>query len=303
MKKRRYRLFLPGAGLAVAAVAGVLLIPAGRDTEKPVAAMSGETAAAPVPSGTPIPEGSSGICRRICAAGGNSAERLKLVEALSDRLEEEDRRRLADYIRSGENNDIEYVIKNNVMNRLRAQKEAAPELSEMLIDIARDRKQDVVVRAYAVQHMRPWYEVTRDPALKQAFLDLLEERDSEISGGALLALRRLSEQYPQEFDAAWIGSRAAGLAGDSGAHVLSRVSALQVATLLRAPETADAARRIVVEGSGHTALRLAALAALGELGSWSDLPLLQELDGGRPPLSGAARTAAAKLMKRQKNNI
>ena len=189
------------------------------------------------------------------------------------------------------------------MNRLRAQKEAAPELSEMLIDIARDRKQDVVVRAYAVQHMRPWYEVTRDPALKQAFLDLLEERDSEISGGALLALRRLSEQYPQEFDAAWIGSRAAGLAGDSGAHVLSRVSALQVATLLRAPETADAARRIVVEGSGHTALRLAALAALGELGSWSDLPLLRELDGGRPPLSGAARTAAAKLMKRQKNNI
>ena len=50
-------------------------------------------------------------------------------------------------------------------------------------------------------------------------------------------------------------------------------------------------------------LSLAALAALGELGSWSDLPLLQELDGGRPPLSGAARTAAAKLMKRQKNNI
>lgn len=228
MKKRRYRLFLPGAGLAVAAVAGVLLIPAGRDTVKPVTAMSGETAAAPVPSGTPIPEGSSGICRRICAAGGNSAERLKLVEALSDRLEEEDRRRLADYIRSGENNDIEYVIKNNVMNRLRAQKEAAPELSEMLIDIARDRKQDVVVRAYAVQHMRPWYDVTRDPALKQAFLDLLEERDSEISGGALLALRRLSEQYPQEFDRRMDRRRAAGSGGGSGAHVLSRVSALQV---------------------------------------------------------------------------
>ena len=128
--------------------------------------------------------------RRIVNPGtASTAERLRQVHALPDDLSAADREAVARYLKYGENSDIELVIKNDLMNKLRNQKTLPPELTGVLLDLYSDRKQNITVRIYALQHLRPQYELTRDAAIRQAFYDALNETDNEIAGGALLALR------------------------------------------------------------------------------------------------------------------
>ena len=64
-------------------------------------------------------------------------------------------------------------------------------MNAALIAIASNKNQDLVVRAYAVQHLRPLYERNRDIAIKDFFYQALLEEDTEVSGGAMLALNYL----------------------------------------------------------------------------------------------------------------
>lgn len=89
-----------------------------------------------------------------------TAIRLRLVHALPDTLSAKDRAAIVEYLKYGPNSDIEYVIKNDLMNKLRNQKVLPPELTGALLDLYSDREQDMVVRSYALQHLRPQYELT-----------------------------------------------------------------------------------------------------------------------------------------------
>ena len=234
--------------------------------------------------------------RRIVNPGtASTAERLRQVHALPDDLSAADREAVARYLKYGENSDIELVIKNDLMNKLRNQKTLPPELTGVLLDLYSDRKQNVTVRIYALQHLRPQYELTRDAAIRQAFYDALNETDNEIAGGALLALRDLCTEYPKEFDTAVISRRAAEIARDGNVSNLTRLSAVQVAAMLDNAEIEPAIRSLAENSSTPLTLRLSAIAGLGQLKRPESRPTLEQLARNKGPEGKAARMALIKF--------
>ena len=234
--------------------------------------------------------------RRIVNPGtASTAERLRQVHALPDDLSAADREAVARYLKYGENSDIELVIKNDLMNKLRNQKTLPPELTGVLLDLYSDRKQNITVRIYALQHLRPQYELTRDVAIRQAFYDALNETDNEIAGGALLALRYLCTEYPNEFDTAVISRRAAEIAQDGNVNNLTRLSAVQVAAMLDNAEIEPAIRSLAENASTPLTLRLSAIAGLGQLKRPESRPTLELLAQNKGPEGKAARMALIKF--------
>ena len=234
--------------------------------------------------------------RRIVNPGtASTAERLRQVHALPDDLSAADREAVARYLKYGENSDIELVIKNDLMNKLRNQKTLPPELTGVLLDLYSDRKQNITVRIYALQHLRPQYELTRDAAIRQAFYDALNETDNEIAGGALLALRYLCTEYPNEFDTAVISRRAAEIAQDGNVNNLTRLSAVQVAAMLDNAEIEPAIRSLAENASTPLTLRLSAIAGLGQLKRPESRPTLELLAQNKGPEGKAARMALIKF--------
>ena len=234
--------------------------------------------------------------RRIVNPGtASTAERLRQVHALPDDLSAADREAVARYLKYGENSDIELVIKNDLMNKLRNQKTLPPELTGVLLDLYSDRKQNITVRIYALQHLRPQYELTRDAAIRQAFYDALNETDNEIAGGALLALRYLCAEYPKEFDTAVISRRAAEIAQDGNVNNLTRLSAVQVAAMLDNAEIEPAIRSLAENASTPLTLRLSAIAGLGQLKRPESRPTLEQLAQNKGPEGKAARMALKKF--------
>lgn len=234
--------------------------------------------------------------RRIVNPGtASTAERLRQVHALPDDLSAADREAVARYLKYGENSDIELVIKNDLMNKLRNQKTLPPELTGVLLELYSDRKQNITVRIYALQHLRPQYELTRDAAIRQAFYDALNETDNEIAGGALLALRYLCAEYPNEFDTAVISRRAAEIAQDGNVNNLTRLSAVQVAAMLGNAEIEPAIRSLAENASTPLTLRLSAIAGLGQLKRPESRPTLELLAQNKGPEGKAARMALIKF--------
>ena len=234
--------------------------------------------------------------RRIVNPGtASTAERLRQVHALPDDLSAADREAVARYLKYGENSDIELVIKNDLMNKLRNQKTLPPELTGVLLELYSDRKQNITVRIYALQHLRPQYELTRDAAIRQAFYDALNETDNEIAGGALLALRYLCTEYPKEFDTAVISRRAAEIALDGNVNNLTRLSAVQVAAMLDNAEIEPAIRSLAENSSTPLTLRLSAIAGLGQLKRPESRPTLELLAQNKGPEGKAARMALIKF--------
>lgn len=234
--------------------------------------------------------------RRIVNPGtASTAERLRQVHALPDDLSAADREAVARYLKYGENSDIELVIKNDLMNKLRNQKTLPPELTGVLLELYSDRKQNITVRIYALQHLRPQYELTRDAAIRQAFYDALNETDNEIAGGALLALRYLCAEYPNEFDTAVISRRAAEIALDGNVNNLTRLSAVQVAAMLDNAEIEPAIRSLAENASTPLTLRLSAIAGLGQLKCPESRPTLELLAQNNGPEGKAARMALKKF--------
>lgn len=234
--------------------------------------------------------------RRIVNPGtASTAERLRQVHALPDDLSAADREAVARYLKYGENSDIELVIKNDLMNKLRNQKTLPPELTGVLLELYSDRKQNITVRIYALQHLRPQYELTRDAAIRQAFYDALNETDNEIAGGALLALRYLCTEYPNEFDTAVISRRAAEIAQDGNVNNLTRLSAVQVAAMLDNAEIEPAIRSLAENASTPLTLRLSAIAGLGQLKRPESRPTLEQLAQNKGPEGKAARMALKKF--------
>lgn len=235
------------------------------------------------------------VLKIITPAGIFIKDRLALVHKLPDNLSRKDRMALYKFLKSAENNQGEYVIKNDIMNALRDQKIPPEELTGVLLDLFNDKNQDNVVRAYALQHMRPWYERVKDPRLKQAFYDGLEERNNEMAGGALLALRYLVEEMPQEFDRNLIADKALKIAEDQNSYTLSRISAVQVTAMLNNTAGKELFRSLAADSSTHLVLRLAAVDSLGKLADPGDLALLSRLAEEHGPVAKAANSAIKKI--------
>jgi hypothetical protein len=237
------------------------------------------------------------------ANGLKFRERLSLVNSLPRNLSSEDKQALYYYLKYEKSNRDTHCMKNDMLNILRDQKTPPAELTDVMLDLFYDKSQDIVVRSYALQHMRPWYmdEKMQDPAVKQAFYDGLEETENEIAGVALLALKYLSE-HDENFDKNYISSKASEIASNEGTYILTRISAVGVCGKMDSTEALPTIRDLSNNASNPVNLRISAIASLGEIGDQSDMATLESIaSSGKRPFSTAARTALNKLRKNINN--
>ena len=226
-------------------------------------------------------------------------ERLRLVNSLPRNLSEDDRKALYYYLKYEKNNTNTHCMKNDMLNILRNQTPPPPELTDVMLDLFYDKSEDIVIRSYALQHMRPWYmdERMQDPAIRQAFYDGLEEKENEIAGVALLALNYMAEQ-DTNFDKNVISQKAAEMAADENTYVLTRISAVSISGRMKNPEALETIRNLT-NTPQPMALKLSAIASLGEIGEHKDIMTLQKISStGKRPFSTAARAALKKLKKK-----
>ena len=153
----------------------------------------------------------------------------------------------------------------------------------------------MTMRSYALQHLRAWYQMEnmQDPAIVKAFNDGAEEHNTEIAGVALLAMSHLAENSISGFDSGTVAAKAAAVASDENAYELSRISAIGICGRLNESSVLPNIRS-TVEGSSSVTLKIAAIAALGNIGETSDLALLEKLQNERP-YAVAAKNAVRKL--------
>jgi len=231
----------------------------------------------------------------------STAAKIKSVDLISDNLSETEQQAVIDFIKNSPNGSGEYVVKNNLMNRLVAQNKPMPGLNAALIAIASNKNQDIVVRAYAVQHLRPLYERNRDIAIKDFFYQALLEEDTEVSGGAMLALNYLMnhDEYAADFDRAPVIRQAKKIALNDTANNNNRITAIQVASTTSDPELVEGLRKIISDKNNHSALRISAIAGLGAIGDESDIASLKIIAQSKNFEKRAALAAIKKISNRR----
>lgn len=231
----------------------------------------------------------------------STASKIKAVDLLTDNLSDLEQEMIFDFIRTSPNGMGEYVVKNNLMNKLVSQKKPIPDMSSKFIKLASDKNQDIVVRAYSVQHLRPLYEINRDPEIKNFLYEALQEVDTEVSGGAMLALNYLSnhDDYSIEFDKSILIQQARKIALNTTANNNNRITAIQIASSVADPELADCLRGIIADHELHSALRISAIAGLGEIGAESDIASLELIANSNKFERRAARAAIKKISNRR----
>ena len=231
----------------------------------------------------------------------STAVKIKSVDLISDNLSDQDQQTVIDFIKKSPNGTGEYVVKNNLMNRLVAQNKPMPGMNAAFIEIASNKNQDTVVRAYAVQHLRPLYERNRDIAIKDFFYQALLEEDTEVSGGAMLALNYLMnhDEYAADFDRAPVIQQAKKIALNDTANNNNRITAIQVASTTSDPELVEGLRKIISDKNNHSALRISAIAGLGTIGDESDIAALKVIAQSKNFEKRAALAAIKEISNRR----
>ena len=159
------------------------------------------------------------------------------------------------------------------------------------------------MRDYALQHMTPAYGQVSDQEkanLRNALWQAVGETDTSIAGTALLALLDISGgQSPAAagspsttgIDRAQLGQTALKLATDDNCGQLARITAVQVCGRMQIEQALP-----VLEQLAQTApsipLRIAATAALGDIGGTEAVQLLQRLAESPEPRQALAAQSA-----------
>jgi hypothetical protein len=235
----------------------------------------------------------------------HGSARFKAVRSLPSNLSDEEIRSLYEFLRAKgpqtqPDRMYEHALKNEVLNKLRNLQPAPPAFTELLISIHQDKHQDLVIRDYALQHLRFWYPNASTEEKEQiagVFWQALTETGNSIAGTALLSLHGLARTNP-EFDQQRIAEAALHLARDQRSGPLARISAVQVCGQMGLREVLPAAMELA-QGSESYALRLAAIATLGDVGGPETISLLQHLATEEDSLlQNAAQSALDRLVSR-----
>jgi len=196
------------------------------------------------------------------------------------------------------------AIKNDVLDSLVSQQKLPPDLMENLIRNFQDKTMDVTWRDYCVQHFSIYYETqwAQDDAnrlaapermgLMKAYDEALTEPENGIAGTALVGLARLSTLYP-EINRQQLGEKALRLAQDSKSDVQTKIAAINVCGATGAAAILPMAR-VQAQTAEVLPLRLASIAAIGQVGTAEDKELLESLLAGTDKSVHKAATAALK---------
>lgn len=222
------------------------------------------------------------------------------------------------------------AVKNDVLDLLLRQKQMPEGLGQQMVEMAQNSENDPVWRDYCVQFMQPFYErvvaesgeqgagsagealvsttgegaavsdegvaSTKElTAIHDAMFSALDERDSTISGTALIGLENLSRTH-DEFDREAIVAKASEIASDETASAASRMTALRLAAMSEGSESAVGAARSLAQTGATVLLRSAAIVTLGEIGTANDRELLESyLLADNRQIAAAAKMALAKM--------
>ena len=240
----------------------------------------------------------------VPTASSSFAERVAQIHALKD-LTAQELQALYGYLLSpssaaSERRQEENWLRNDLMDKLTSQAALPKDLVQVLVAVYQDSVQDVVMRDYAVQHMRPAYAQAppeERTVLQQALWNAVAETDGSIAGTALLALHDLARDF-KEIDPDTLGEAALSLAGDGRCGELSRITAVQVCGRLGLKQAAPLLTQLV-QDAPTVSLQIASIAALGDVGDPAARTYLQQLAGqAEPRLRPALQTALNKLNKR-----
>lgn len=200
------------------------------------------------------------------------------------------------FIRSRPDDDYNLVLKNDILNALRDQEFPPIEYASVMVHLFKIKSLNVTNRMYILQHLRPWYEehsFDRETILP-VFYEALSEIDSGIAGTALLALNSLRKDFP-EIDQNKISEAALEIAQADTQSILSRISAVQVCAKMNLADSQAIIRDLAQENL-PTNLRIAAVAALGDIGTDEDIPILEKIiTNEHKRYQKAARTAITKI--------
>lgn len=194
------------------------------------------------------------------------------------------------------------ALKNDILDALLRQKELPSDLGSEIIGMYRERGFDTVWHDYCVQHFAPYYEATKinaqeQKAILQAYDEALKEKDSSVAGSALIGLERLSQAHG-EVSRDTVASLALSFAQDESCGVQTRITAIAIAGQMGKAEILPTAR-ILAETGEPTSIRLAAVGAIGNVGTAADTELLQGiLAGTDKAVHKAAETALKKIRMR-----
>ena len=196
-------------------------------------------------------------------------------------------------------------LKNEVLDYLIALRPMPQGLGSLIVRMYNDRSLDMMWRDYCVQHFALYYEAkwsdgsppqnnSESRMIRDAFWAAALETDSTITGSALIGMERLSRRYP-EMDKDAVAGYALSLAMTDTSPHATRTTALQVSAAMGCREVLPIAKRLARVGK-PTTVRMAAISALGELGSSAEIPLLQELFAAADTIY--VRTAAKAALER-----
>jgi hypothetical protein len=227
--------------------------------------------------------------RAISQLGPNlsAAERTVLCECVRDFKEDK-------WLRPGQG----FALKNDILNVLCEQNPAAAEISAFLVSLWRDVSQPLVIRDYALQHMAPLCSRVSPGARENIVRELLlaaEDVAQSYAGTALIALARIQQQHGLPL-VTTLSDRIRNLLENPAANLLARISAVQLAGELRLAEAREAAQSIALDGAQPEVLRIAAVAAVGAIGSKESSLLLTAMANGE---NQRLRVAAAAAIRRR----
>lgn len=221
---------------------------------------------------------------------GDFHARLAHAHRLADDLPATRIQALCDWLARPTAEPGEATLKNDALNRLRAQKQSVKQLPELLIAMADNPEMSLTLRDYALQHLGTLStsRIAESPVSQALWQATTWVHDSR-AGTALLALARRQSQHPQ------LGPKALELAGMEDAAVQTRIPALLVCGQLGQRAVLPIARELSQDTD--QSLAMAAIATLGQVGQHDDLERLVVLQLNPSPRIIHAALAAYEQLK------
>lgn len=239
-------------------------------------------------------------------AGLSFDERLAVVHALPSVLSSDQIVALTAFVsaRSGpaglDAGEV-YALKNDAINALTRQQGFLPKLVPVLAGIYTDKKQDEVMRDYALQHLAV---IALDGSNAYKWVQHWQavgaaDTESELAATAMLHLVSASEKNMLTgAQKQKLGSIALRMASDQNKPDVSRITALQVCTRLKVSAARELAYTLAQSPDAGFPLRISAIATLGDLGGGDEriASLLKNYaDGSERRLRIPARSALQRI--------
>ena len=234
----------------------------------------------------------------VAANGVSVRDRVKQIESFryQNSLSATERDGLIEVLNNGPaegaiTDDFWHWMVDEIISTLRADGSDNVQLTSALATLATDSGQQMIVRDYALQHLGHLQSEGGDLALiKDTLFEAVSLKEGTYAGTALLALQQ------DENLALALGVDAQSVAQDSSYDVRSRLTAMQVAGKQGNADVLPLAVTIANDASQPVALRMSAIATIGDLQAIEHTDLLQSFSPAREArLYTAAQAALQKL--------